>query len=47
MMWDEEMSEGAHVGTTTPQGAPGGASAQRWVVPTWCTPSSYFCTKNS
>ena len=26
MMWDEEVSEGAHVGTTTPQGAPGGCA---------------------
>ena len=23
-MWDEEISEGAHMGTTTHQGAPGG-----------------------
>jgi hypothetical protein len=36
-MWDEEISEGAHVGTTTHQGAPGGAGAPRWVVPTWST----------
>ena len=37
MMWDEEISEGAHVGTRTNQGAPGGPSAPRWVVPTWDT----------
>ena len=37
MMWAKEISEGAHVGTTTHQGAPGGPGAPRWVVPTWCT----------
>ena len=34
MMWCEGISEGAHVGTTTHQGAPGGPSAPMWVVPT-------------
>ena len=42
MMWDEEVSEGAHVGTTTHQGAPGGPGAPRWVVPTWCTSLWYY-----
>ena len=28
MMWDEGISEGAHVGTTTHQGAPGGICAK-------------------
>ena len=41
-MWDEEVSEGAHVGTTTHQGAPGGPGAPRWVVPTWCTSLWYY-----
>ena len=36
MMWAKEISEGAHVGTTTHQGAP------RWVVPTWCTSLWYY-----
>ncbi len=31
MMWAKEISEGAHMGTTTHQGAPGGAGAPRWV----------------
>ena len=47
MMWDEEVSEGAHVGTRTHQGEPGGAGVPRWVVPTWCTPSDVICIKNS
>ena len=46
-MWDGEISEGVHVGTTTHQGTPGGAGVPRWVVPTWCTPSDVICTKNS
>ena len=41
-MWDEGISEGAHVGTTTHQGAPGGPGAPRWVVPTWCTSLWYY-----
>ena len=41
-MWAKEISEGAHVGTTTPQGTPGGAGAPRWVVPTWCTSLRYY-----
>ena len=45
MMWYEEISEGAHVGTTTNQGTPGDPGAPRWVVPTWCTPSGYFSPK--
>ena len=47
MMWCEEIGEGAHMGTTTHQDAPGVAGAPRWVVPTWCTPSDVICTKNS
>ena len=31
-MWDEEIIEGGHVGTTTHQGVPGGPGAPRWVV---------------
>ena len=46
MLWCKEISEGAHVGTTTHQGAPGATSAPRWVVPTWCTPSDVICKKN-
>ena len=42
MMWYEEISEGAHVGTTTHQGTPGGLSAPRWVVPSWCTSLWYY-----
>ena len=34
MMWDEEISEGAHVGTTTHQGAPGDPGVPCGVVPT-------------
>ena len=41
-MWDEEVSEGAHVGTTTHQGAPRGPGAPRWVVPTWFTSLWYY-----
>ena len=41
-MWDEEVSEGAHVGTTTHQSTPGGPGAPRWVVPTWCTSLWYY-----
>ena len=33
MMWCKEISEGAHVGTTTHQGTPGVPGAPRWVVP--------------
>ena len=29
MMWAKEISEGPHVGTTTPQGALGGAGMPR------------------
>ena len=47
MTWAKEMSERAHVGTKTHQGAPGAAGTPRWVVPTWCTPSDVICTKNS
>ena len=42
VMWEEEVSEGAHVGTTTNQGAPGGPGAPRWVVPTWCTSLRHY-----
>ena len=42
MMWCEEISEGAHVGTTTHQGAPGVPGVPRWVVPTWCTSLYYY-----
>ena len=42
MMWDEEVSEGAHVGTATLQGAPGGLGALKGVVPTWCTSLWYY-----
>ena len=38
MMWAKEISEGAHVRTTTHQGALGAADAPRWVVPTCNTP---------
>jgi hypothetical protein len=38
MTWAKEISEGGHMGTTTHQGALGGAGVPRWVVPTWCTP---------
>jgi hypothetical protein len=38
MTWAKEISEGAHVGTTTLLGVPGAAGVPRWVVPTWCTP---------
>ena len=41
-MWANEISEGAHVGTTTHQGASGGPGAPRWVVPTWCTSLQYY-----
>ena len=41
-MWDEGISEGAHVGTTTDQGVPGGPGAPRCVVPTWCTSLRYY-----
>ena len=47
MMWDEEISEGAHVGTTTHQGAPGGPGAPRWGVPPGAPPSDIICTINS
>ena len=42
MMWCKEISEGAHVGTTTHQGAPGGPGVPRWIVPTWCTSLWYY-----
>ena len=35
-MWAKEISEGAHVGATTHQGAPGGAGTP--LVGTRCTP---------
>ena len=41
MMWAKEISEGAHVGTTTHQGAPGGP-----VAPTWCTFLWYYLHQN-
>ena len=41
-MWEEEVSEGPHVGTTTHQAMPGGPGAPRWVVPTWCTSLWYY-----
>ena len=44
MMWDEEVSEGAHVGTTTHQGVlacPGG------FCPPGASPSDIICTRNS
>ena len=41
-MWDEEVSEGAHVGTRTHQGTPGGPGAPRWIFPTWCTSLGYY-----
>ena len=49
MMWYEEISEGAHVGTTTHQGVPGGPGAPRWVglCPPGAPPFGIVCTKNS
>ena len=46
-MWAKEISEGAHMGATTHQGAPGGAGAPWCLVGTRCTPSDVICTKNS
>ena len=37
VMWEEEVSEGAHVVFTTHQGAPRDPGAPRWVVLTSCT----------
>jgi len=42
MMWAKEISEGAHVGATTHQGAPGGAGAPWCLVGTRCTPLWYY-----
>ena len=47
MMWYEKISEGAHVGTTTHQGAPGGPGTPRRVVPTWCTSLSCYLHKKN
>ena len=46
-MWDEDISEGAHVGTTTHQGVPGGPGTPRWLVPTWCTSLSCYLHKKN
>ena len=42
MMCAKEISERAHVGTTTHQGAPRGPDVPRWVVPTWGTSLGYY-----
>ena len=46
MMWYEEVSEGAHVGTTTHQGAPRGARPGG-LCPPRAPPSDIICSKNS
>ena len=47
MMWAKEINEGAHVGATTHQGAPGVAGVPWCLVGTRCTPSDVICTQNS
>ena len=45
MMWAEEISEGAHVGTTTHQGAPGAAGAPGGLCPPGALPLMLFALK--
>ena len=46
-MWDEEISERAHVGTTTHQGTPGVLARLGVLCPPAAPPSDVICTKNS
>ena len=46
-MWDEEVSEGAHVGTTTHQSAPGPQARPGGLCPPGAPPSDIICTRNS
>ena len=42
VVWEEEISKGAHQVGSTHQGVPGGAGAPWLVVPTWCTSLRYY-----
>ena len=46
MMWAKEISEGAHVGSTTHQGTPRGAGVPSGLCPPGAPPSDVICIKN-
>ena len=46
MMWDEEISEGGHVGTTTHQGAAGVLARPDGLCPPGAPLSDIICTRN-